>query len=176
MAKTPKRTTPAGDEAVCAVAPLARELARIIRVRKEIKDEDKGAALLSVTDPGEDIGSGPLSREYADNLLVKRLTTIEELARQLHATSRIGAAFQLLLAHSDNLKCSLPGASWDAAPKDLQERSTRMDMERQGMLWAVYKATFGSWKDPDLATLETMLGFEGLTDGECVERVLQAAA
>lgn len=149
---------------------------RPARARKRLGDESQADKLLSVTDPGEDIGSGPVSSEYADKLLQKRYSTIEELARQLPATSRVGAAFQLLLAHNDNLKGSLTTAQWEAAPATLREQSMRMDMERQGMLWAVYKATFAGWNDADLATLEDMLGYEAFTDAECVERVLKAVA
>ena len=171
---TTKRTKPAADEAACPVAPLAREYARCMRARRKLDDQADACALLAPTDVHEDIG--PLSAPYANALLIKRMDGIETRARQLHATSRIGVAFQLLLSHCDHLKATLPEAQWLAIPKAVRDISQRIDDERGDMLWSVYKMLTAGWSDPDLVALEIIYGREGLTDAECVERVLLAVA
>lgn len=174
---TTKRTKPAADEAACPVAPLAREFARILRARRKLDDETQASDLLKCTDLGEDADPvGPLSREYADKLLQKRRGVVQSTARQLHATSKIGAAFQLLLSHNDFLQSHALLADWNAAPPALRDLSERLDDERSAMIWSAYKLMTAGWDDPDLPDLERILGRESLTDAECIERILAAVA
>jgi hypothetical protein len=169
-----KRTKPAADEAACPVAPLAREYAQLIRARRKLDNEAEAKALLACTEINDEVG--PLSASYADGLLLKRKDVVESRARVLCATSRMGVAFQLLLSHCDHLKSLLPGAQWLAIPKAVRDISQRIDDERGDMLWSVYKMLTAGWSDPDLVALESIYGREGLTDAECIERVLKAVA
>jgi hypothetical protein len=171
---TARRTKPAADEAACPVAPLAREYAQLIRAQRTLHDEAEAKALLACT---ETIGEvGPLSAPYADKLLLRRKETIDSRARMLRATSRFGIAFQMLLAHTDYLESNFTGDTWQRVPREVRELTVRLDTERQGMIWTAYKAFTADMRDPDLVTIESIFGREGLTDAECVERVLKAVA
>jgi len=171
---TARRTKPAADEAACPVAPLAREYAQLIRARRKLHDEAEARALLACTETSEEIG--PLSTPYADGLLLKRKESVESRARTLRATSRFGVAFQMLLAHADYLESNFLGETWQRVPREVRELSVRLDNERQGMIWTAYKAFTADMADPDLVAIESIFGREGLTDAECVERVLKAVA
>lgn len=171
---TTKPTKPAADEAACPVAPLAREFAQLIRARRKLNDEAEAKALLACTEINDEVG--PLSSSYADTLLLKRKEIVQSRARVLRATSRVGVAFQVLLSHCDHLKNMLPEAQWLAMPKAVREISQRIDDERGDMLWSAYQMLTAGWTDPDLVAIESIYGREGLTDAECIERVLAAVA
>lgn len=171
---TTKRTKPAADEAACPVAPLAREYARTIRARRALDDDKAADRLIEVTAKDED--DGGLSPAYTQTLLMRRQDSLQQAARQLCASSRIGIAFQMLLAHCDDLEANFPGDTWQRVTRDVRELSTRLDRERSGIIWTAYKALTAGMADPDLADLESLFGREMLTDAECVERVLAAVA
>lgn len=171
---TTKRTKPAADEAACPVAPLAREYARCIRARRALKDDEAADKIIEATAKDED--DGGLSPDYADKLLMQRQDTLQTTARQSCASSRFGIAFQMLLAHCDDLEANLPGSTWQSVPRNVRDLSNRLDRERSGMIWTAYKAMTAGMADADLADLEILFGREMLTDAECVERVLKAVA
>lgn len=162
------------DEATCPVAPLAREFARIIRARRALSDDEGGKRLIEAT--VKDENAGGLSPDYADKLLLRRYDAVQSQARQLCASSRIGLAFQMLLAHVDHLGGEFPGDVWNRVPLQVRDLSDRLEMERQGIIWTAYKVLTVGMTDPDLADLESMLGRETFTDAECTERVLRAVA
>lgn len=171
---TTKRTMPAADEAACPVAHLARAYAQTIRARLALDDDETADEIIEAT--ALDEGDGGLSPEYADKLLLKRQDSIVAEARQLCATSRVGIAFQLLLAHTDHLEANFPGDVWQRTPASVRELSGQLDMERQGIIWTAYRMLTAGMKDPDLPALESSLGREMLTDAECIDRVLKAVA
>lgn len=171
---TARRTKPAADEAAYPVAPLARQYAQTIRARQALDNGQTADRLIEATTKDED--DAGLSPDYANRLLMRRQDAIQSAARQLCASSRLGIAFQLLLAHTDHLEANFPGEAWQRVPRDVREVSDRLDMERQGIIWTAYTALTAGMADPDLADLEGMFGREMLTDAECVERVLKAVA
>lgn len=171
---TTKRTKPAADEAACTVAPLAREYARCIRARRALKDDEAADKIIEATAKDED--DGGLSPDYADKLLMQRQDSLQTTARQLCASSRIGIAFQMLLAHCEHLEANFPGETWQRTPREVRDLSNRLDMERQGIIWTAHKVLTAGMADADLADLESLFGREMLTDAECVERVLAAVA
>lgn len=168
------KSKPAADEVACPVAPLAREYAKLVRARAALDDDAAAEPLIHATMKSED--DGGLTPQYADKLLIRRQSAIQDRARQLCASSRIGIAFQMLMAHSDILEALFPGDVWRRVPAEVRETSGRLDAERQGIIWTAYKAMTNGTSDPDLVALESVFGRDMLTDAECIDRVLRVAA
>lgn len=173
---TKKQSNPTTDEANCCVAPLGREYARCLRAVEKLHGDEEGAGKLFVEEiTMADHELGPTT-DHALSLLQKRMDTLQQLARLRGANSRFGLAFQLLLTHNDDLQGHVSGDVWSKLPKEARELSIRLDGERQGIIWAAYRALTAGITDADLSTLEEWLGSAALTDQESADRILQAVA
>lgn len=171
---TTKRTKPAADEAACPVAPLAREYARSLRALEKVQAEKEARAFIEATTmEGHELGPTP---DHARRLILGRQDAIRAIACLRPAISSIGLAFQLLLIYAERDFRDPAVDDPEPLPKATQLRLTRTEDQRQGVVWRAFLRLVTDFSDPDLMTLQEWLGSHALTDEECVDRMLQAAA